>query len=247
MNIYVNDISFKYKFFEKEDFIKKVNIFINVCKTLESDKCSNVKKVLSNNIDTSFELINNHNILSLVNMIADKDKKRYFLSLIINRDNAADISEYHEFVFDDKKSYICSYAKDEGVVSLLSSNLFDYPIINGTINQACIDIINIATNEHINIHRALLGIRTYHANDEKHKKNKENYYGGKSPASPMDLTDDEAQKLLNKAIEVNGRLYAKKNGNYYAFQKEQDIIFHGYQVYDLGDNILKEINKKNWD
>ena len=60
----------------------------------------------------------------------------------------------------------------------------------------------------------------------------------------MDLHDKDAQDLLNKAIKIKGRLYAKKNGYYYAFQNEQDIDYHGYRADDLGDDIKKQLDKK---
>ncbi len=60
----------------------------------------------------------------------------------------------------------------------------------------------------------------------------------------MDLHDEDAQDLLNKAINIKGRLYAKKNGYYYAFQNEMDIIYHGYRAEDLGEDIKRQLDKK---
>lgn len=60
----------------------------------------------------------------------------------------------------------------------------------------------------------------------------------------MDLHDEEAQELLNKAIDIKGRLYAKKNGNYYAFQNERDIFYHGYRADDLGEDIKRQLDRK---
>lgn len=78
----------------------------------------------------------------------------------------------------------------------------------------------------------------------KHKFDRENYYGKGKVGSRMDLSDEEAQELLNKAIYIKGRLYAKKDDHYYAFQREQDIIYHGYRVDDLRDDIKKTLDKE---
>lgn len=60
----------------------------------------------------------------------------------------------------------------------------------------------------------------------------------------MDLQGEEAQKLLNTAIYIKGRLYAKKNGHYYAFQNERDIDFHGYRADDLGEDVKRQLDKE---
>ena len=60
----------------------------------------------------------------------------------------------------------------------------------------------------------------------------------------MDLYDEEAQELLNRAVKIKGRLYAKKNGNYYAFQNERDIDYHGYRADDLGEDIKRQLDRE---
>lgn len=72
-----------------------------------------------------------------------------------------------------------------------------------------------------------------------------NFYGKGKVGSRMDLDDEEAQELLNKAIYIKGRLYGKKNGAYYAFQKERDVYYHAYRADDLGED-KKNILDKNF-
>ena len=103
---------------------------------------------------------------------------------------------------------------------------------------------NISKDEHIEYYRRELGLRRFCANDKKHKSDRENYYGKGKVGSRMDLPDKEAQELLNKAIYIKGRLYAKKDDRYYAFQNEQDIIYHGYRADDLRDDIKKTLDKE---
>lgn len=63
----------------------------------------------------------------------------------------------------------------------------------------------------------------------------------------MDLPDEEAQKLLDQAIWVKQRLYARHGKNNYAFQNTRECIFHGYIANDLEDDILAELYRKKWD
>ena len=115
--------------------------------------------------------------------------------------------------------------------------------MEGTVGDKKVDLRNLAKDEHIDFYRKELGIRRYVANDKKHKFDRENNYGKGKIGSRMDLRDKEAQDLLNKAIYIKGRLYAKKNESYYAFQNEQDIIYHGYRADDLGDNVKSQLDK----
>ncbi len=100
---------------------------------------------------------------------------------------------------------------------------------------------------HLRFHRKALGIRIYEANIKKHKKERENYYGRGKVASPMDLSDLEAQELLNRAIWIKNRLYARKGTHNYAFQHTGNCIYHGYIADDLGDDILSVLYREKWD
>ena len=82
---------------------------------------------------------------------------------------------------------------------------------------------------------------------EKHKKDRDNPYGKGKVASPMDLPDEEAQELLDRAVFIKNRLYARKGKNNYAFMNTIGCIYHGYIAADLGDDILTELNKTKWD
>lgn len=93
----------------------------------------------------------------------------------------------------------------------------------------------------------LLGIRIYEANATKHKKDRDNPYGKGKVASPMDLSDEEAQELLDHAIWIKQRLYARKGNRNYAFQNTKDCIYHGYIAEDLGDDILAVLYERKWD
>ena len=42
MEIIINDISFMLTFYEEETMMQAVHLFVNICKTLESDRCHSV-------------------------------------------------------------------------------------------------------------------------------------------------------------------------------------------------------------
>lgn len=125
----------------------------------------------------------------------------------------------------------------------MSDELFERPVVESIIDCERIELRNIAHEDHINFYRKELGIRRYSANSNKHKFDRENPYGKGKIASRMNLNDSDAQELLNKAVYIDGRLYAKKNGYYYAFQNEGDIIYHGYRADDLKENITRKLDK----
>ena len=143
----------------------------------------------------------------------------------------------------EKESLVCTYAVNNILISLLSHTLFETPVVKAIITGEAVDIRNLSKEEHIDYYRKDLGIRRYAANDKKHKKDRDNPYGKGKIGSRMDLHKEEAQDLLNKAVEIKGRLYAKNNGYYYAFQNERDIDYHGYRADDLGDDIKRQLDK----
>lgn len=86
-----------------------------------------------------------------------------------------------------------------------------------------VEISNIAVMEHIKTHEEQLQIRRYEFNP-KHKIDV-------GWGTEMDLTDQEAQELLMKAIPTDhtyNRLIAEKGGRYYSFRRHHDNCYHGY-------------------
>lgn len=132
-------------------------------------------------------------------------------------------------------------------VSLRSNEAFLKENIEVLYKGNAINLKNISCDNHIFIHRQDLGLRIYKANDKKHKPDRYNEYGKGKVASPMDLTEDEAQQLLDKAVCIKGSLYGRKHGINYAFQNERDVYYHGYQVNDLGDDIIRELDRDVWE
>mgnify|MGYP005757725249 CR=1 FL=1 len=247
MQIIVNDLSFKQKMPSKEDVLEKLLVFIRICHQLESGKMRNVEgRILADKIDVQFELAPGWKMIQLLQSVLPVEERRYFLSILMNR-APADPLPSEPFWCEGKFSYACAMAKEGATVSLLSAEVFSKSLIWGRIGEEEAILRNIGREEHIHEHRHLLGLRIYRANDVKHKKLRRNFYGKGRSASPMDLDQDQAQRLLDRAIEYKGRLYGRFRDKNYSFQNEQDVYYHGYLDEELGDDIKRELDRHRWE
>ena len=247
MQVGVNDLSFQYQFFDKTVAIHAIIAFVELCRYLESDKAHSVCKIVTDKIQKDLVILPDVTFISLIQHLP-KDVRSYLLSVLVNRAYPDEIDGIAPFLLDGKESYICNKLKDGIFVSLLSNEAFSKHVFYGIINQTKVAIRNISSMQHIKQSYAReLGLRVYKANDKKHKKDKENAYGKNRFASRMDLDDVQAQMLLDKAILVKGRLYARKSNINYAFQNERECVYHGYQCADLSDDILRALDKASWE
>lgn len=239
----INDISFQYPFATRELAIEYMHRFLELCKRIKKEEMTNVNEIKTGVIDTQREISPDYKLVQLLQNFQTREERTFLLSLLTNQGTYYS-EEGKPCLIGKKESFVCSYAIDNILISLLSNALFGSPVVKAIFEEEEIEIRNLSKEEHINYHRKELGIRRFIANDKKHKLDRDNFYGKGKVGSRMDLQDKDAQDLLNKAIEIKGRLYAKKNGYYYAFQNEQDIDYHGYRADDLGDDIKKQLDKK---
>lgn len=246
MNITINDLSFMFPFYSETDFQTALKQFIQICRELESNRCHNVTGITRVEIDKTFPIYPNGNLYKAMQMISDNNEKKYFLSLLVNRGCQTPVLT-SAFLYKGKSSTSCASAKDDAVVSLESEEGLKETSLIGEISSKNVSIKNISRNEHILFYRDMLGLRIFEPNSEKHKKDRDNPYGKGKVASPMDLPDEEAQELLDRAVFIKNRLYARKGKNNYAFMNTIGCIYHGYIAADLGDDILTELNKTKWD
>lgn len=246
MKIMVNDLAFEFSLYEKEQALEAIKNFISICKKLESICCHNVERLVRTDIDMEKELFPTGTLYRIIQEISDRDDRTYFLGLLVNREKAEVLTE-KPFVYKNRKSFTCASAKEDGLVSLETEDGFKQTVITGLIDGREVQIKNISCEAHINYYWEMLGVRIYEANEIKHKKDRENAYGKGKTGSPMDLSGEEGQELLDHSIWIKKRLYARKGSRNYAFQNTKDCIYHGYIADDLGDDILAELYKRKWD
>lgn len=239
----INDISFQYPYATVELAVESMNQFLNICKRIEKGEITNVQEIKTGVVDTQIDIVPNYKLVQLIQVFKGREERSLLISLLTNKGTYKQ-EEGSVCRIDDKESSICAYGISNFLISLLSNPIFSLPTVEGIVDKKKVQLRNLSKDEHIEHYRNELGIRRYIANDKKHKFDRENSYGKGKIASRMDLHDKEAQELLNKAIDIKGRLYAKENGYYYAFQNERDVDYHGYRVDDLGEDIRRQLDKK---
>lgn len=244
MNAAINDLSFGKAFSSKAEAIEKVHQWMNTCKKIESGEMTAVENLYSDIINTSAEIAPGVPLIQLVKEFQTQDERRYLIHLLANL-KRPECRPEAPFLFNENQSYICAWVKEGTLLSLETSAVFKEPELKGIIALEKVTIKNISRQEHISLYEKWLGIRHYESN-RKHRKEPYIDAAGRHVAA-MDLNELEAQKLLNQAVEINGNLYGKKHGQYYSFQNHHDNCYHGYQNNNLGENIIKKIEEKNWE
>lgn len=244
----INDLAFQYQMSSLDEAITQLMAFINLCKAVEKGHMTNIEKiVIAREPDYSNPLAPNLVLPQIVQKIVPREDRQYLMSLLKNRDTIPEEENAELFYFDGKTSALCAYAKEDIVISLMSNQLFSTPVLTGRCNTNALSIRNLSKEEHVQQYERYLGIRHYHPNAEKHKVNRVNEYGKGKQASPMDLDDETAQHLLNRAIFVKKRLYAKKNGKIYAFMKESPCVYHGYIDDKVPEFVRRKLDQVLWD
>ena len=246
MDIGINDLSFRFAFSSEQQALAAVEEFVDICKELEKPKCTNVDRLLSVRIDTTCEVAPNCKLIQLIQKLSDRQKRTYLIGLLTNRATYSQLPEV-PFIYKGEQSYACAWAcNGRMLVSLLSEPGIAEPVLKGHIQEKSVEISNISQKNHMHVHRHALGLRRYVGNSRKHKKNRSNPYGKGRVGSPMDLEETEAQELLDHAVWIKGRLYARYAGRNYAFQNTEDNIYHGYIADDLGEDIVRALDNYKW-
>lgn len=247
MKVMLNDLSFQYTMSSREEALERLRQFSYLCKMIQI----NIKSHFYTNLEMietapsgnySWPIAPGENVYKLAQRIENKEQKHYLLSLLTNKGTDPDMQD--AFILDQKQSYLLGRACREGgmVISLCSVPLFEQSELSGIYQEETHNLKNISRDQHCDEHWRTLGIRRYKPNSNKHKRDRMNNYGGSAPASPMDLSDEEAQNLLSNAIQVDGRLYGRKNDKNYAFMEEQPGVYHGYIAEDLPDHVIRVLN-----
>lgn len=244
MIVVINDLSFKKFFSDKYEAIEKVRQWMNICKKMELQETTAVEKIYSIILDSDAKIAPDYPFIQLVRDFETRDEKRYLIHLLTNLSQPENMPQ-DPFFLNGECSNICSWAKDTAVISLESDLSFGVPTLDGKIKQDKVSIKNISKQEHIILYEEFLGIRHFEEN-KKHRKKPYIDATGRHVAA-MDLSALEAQELLNRAIEIDGNIYGKKNGKYYSFKKHRSNYYHGYQDNDLGLHIRNKIDAENWE
>ena len=240
----INDLSIYKIFSNKNEAVQKVHQWMDICRKIESQETTAIEGIYSVILNTTSEIAPNYPLIQLVREFETCDERRYLIHLLANLDQPESMPP-EPFCLEDKCSYICSWARNTVIISLESGAEFEQEKLDGIIGEEEVSIKNVSKQEHIELYEEFLGIRHYEAN---RKHGREPYIDAAGRyVDAMDLNDSDAQKLLNHAIEIEGNLFGKKNGQYYCFQKHLKNCYHGYQNNKLEQHIRKRIDERNWD
>lgn len=237
----INDISFRYPYSTVKCAIDHMHQLLDICKKIENVEVTNIDEIKTGVIDAQIEIAPNYKLIQLIQEFKGREERSLLISILTNR-GTYKVDEGNTCKIDGQESYVCAQGINNFLISLVSNPIFSESVIGAIVEEKEIELRNISKNEHIDYYRKELGLRRYIANDKKHKFDRDNFYGKGKIGSRMDLCDEEAQELLNKAVYIKGRLYAKNKGYYYAFQNERDINYHGYRADDLGEDIKRQLD-----
>lgn len=154
---------------------------------------------------------------------------------------------YKQFVLDDIPFRIPEDDNNTILISLVTQPKYRELYLEGSVSDSgTLKIKNMCNCTQINDHRIALGIRCYERNP-KHKPTYTNMGKGEQ-ASPMDLSDEEAQDALNTAISIGEEkvLYAIKKSKCYAFREHElgKAIYHGYLVENPPEKVRRALEMR---
>ena len=224
MRLVENDLILSERFQDKYEAISAIKEFLSVIVELKTRY--GLKKLLSDrDVFRELMLTDDYHFDRLFSEM-DCDLSRNDKSLLRTIRTSwekIDVSENSWFITEcGTSSKLCSWAYSNNAI-MISIPMNDYlskSSLNGridgdnSVSLSPVSIKNIAKMEHISRDRFLPGIRKYEFNP-KHKVNV-------GWGSEMPLSDEDAQKLLNIALPIDGdqerHLVAAYKGKYYCFE-----------------------------
>lgn len=111
MRITVNDLAFEFPLYEQTRTMAAVKKFMSTCRKLESIYCHNVERLVRSDIDKEKEIYPGGNLYRIVREIEDRDDRKYFLGLLVNREKISQLPE-KTFVYKNKESFACAMARE---------------------------------------------------------------------------------------------------------------------------------------
>lgn len=240
MSLVINELSLK-GFKDIYAFDSAVTALGKVLKELNDKFDIRIQDIYGKTLDKQLFVTNEKNFAQMIKEMKDNEYRRILLSLLTSL-KKYDSCEKFLFI-DEEKAEGAAYAYCENgvMISLKSRDDFCMENVDCTdVNGEIFPIRNTAEVAHIYSHADFVTVREYRPND-KHREKEYIRSSGES-VSVMDLDNGTAQKVLNKAVMVNDRLYGLFNGSVYEFRKTIRHIYHGYKLKD--DALDKHLKKR---
>lgn len=235
MRAAINNLSFQYSFAHPGAAVDALERFAEICGELGKRYYHGVEKIQCDPIDRNFQLAPGRSLIQLLQSLK-QDQISLLLTLFLNSPCA---HEGEPFCVDGRCSYACAYAREGIIISLKSHALFSSHKVKGEIGSLQLELRNLSDETHIQRYAGDLDCRLYEPNP---KHGPTPYRAGGRDVSPMPLSQREAQSLLDRAIEVDGHLLAKRAGTYFEFRRHRGIYFHGYQNDALPEQVRRRFD-----
>ncbi|EOS77942.1 MAG: hypothetical protein OSJ60_14015 [Lachnospiraceae bacterium] len=238
MEFVINDLAIHCQSETTYEAIAHIRKLIVLIKELKKSKILNT--IYFDKKFAGIQLAPNYYIEQMLNDSRLTKDERLFIKTILVKVSKVSPNPKQVFEIENKSSSLLaySYLNNLFVISIAANPLFGNTFLRGSLNNGLqvfdVCLFNLSDVEDIEVHKHRLDIRIYE-NNPKHKLN----YGW---GSPMDLNDDIAQKILDKAIPVPNNinhLISHYNNNYYSFRKHHENCFHGYIDNSLSENLKK--------
>lgn len=241
--IAVNDLSFYTACTSTEREKEAVRNFYKAFSELHDPKYHNVDKIYGNYPKE----IQDFSLKGKLDSYLSHEEVRLLLSLLNKLSYVPDGECSVRVNGIDYSSSVCGWAKNGIVISIGFWDLFLKNTFEGIDSSGNIVLIkNIAIQEHLEKYEYELGRRKYEPS-RKHRRQKYQRSGG-TEVSPMDLSDEMAQKFLDRAVKLNkGKklyYYDKETDKYYVFQCTRGNIYHGFQQDSLSREECTKIRKQ---
>lgn len=233
----VNDLPFYHRFESRALADRALHDFLKLYQELKQKKYRAIKRLYGVKIDVHREITPGVMLIQILQDFKTKDEQRLLLTIL----NRLDCPDYQGplFYIAEEGSKICAFANGGILLSLDSDSVFSQKLIAGELDGRECEIKNIASISHIRDYDAFLGHLLYERSP-KHRERK--YFRAGETVSPMDLNDEEAQLLLDRAIRIGERFYAKKDDRYYVFPVTTGNLYHGFRDDSLQRHIRDRID-----
>lgn len=244
IEIILNDIAWKHKCSDKylaiENVKNGIDILMELRKQDPSFKLYSTEKVTGSELAPEYYF---GQMFSEKEEVLPRTYKSAIRTFLVNFNKIGE--EKGIFELGEHNSVQCGYAyfRNKAVFSIATNSIFAEPTLEGIYkntegekNKAILS--NISKKDHLKENAVIIENRIYEANP-KHKIN----YGW---GSLMDLDEERAQLVLNRAIKVDKEgkhLAAKYSGTYYSFRCHLKNCYHGYQDNNLPEYIKKQLEE----
>lgn len=251
MIIAVNDISFLKGCTTPYAAREALKQFASVGMGLKDERVSNVTMenniVNSPNVNKTTVIAPEYTLIQALNDIKDENMEMFLFILQMLAMCGEEMDECKdEFSVAGYKSTYCAYHRKDFLLSLVSDEVFSNELVKGVLNNSVkCEIKNISNDEHKYTYWEELGFREYELN-KKHGS-KVYYRPGGIKVDIAPETDELGQKLLNKAIEINGKLFAvdKEHGNrIFEFHHSYANKYHGFRREDISKDLQRKIYRE---